>query len=114
MVWLTTGVQRGEANVSCMAVFSADGSTHQWRCSKLVSGMHKPAEQTVVPSSVQEFLASLPVKKMKQLGGKLGSSLQDDLGVETIGDLLSFTKEKLQEHYGVNTGTLVVEDCKGY
>jgi DNA polymerase eta len=40
----------------------------------------------------------------KQLGGKLGSSLQDDLGVETIGDLLGFTEEKLQEHYGVNTG----------
>lgn len=32
---------------------------------KLVSGMHKPAQQTVVPSSsVQDFLASLPVKKM--------------------------------------------------
>jgi DNA polymerase eta len=41
----------------------------------------------------------------KQLGGKLGSSLQDDLGVvTTIGDLLGFTEEKLQEHYGVNTG----------
>ncbi|XP_071683574.1 DNA polymerase eta [Lolium perenne] len=68
---------------------------------KLVSGMHKPAQQTVVPSSsVQDFLASLPVKKMKQLGGKLGSSLQDDLGVETVGDLLGFTEEKLQEYYG--------------
>jgi DNA polymerase eta len=40
----------------------------------------------------------------KQLGDKLGSSLQDDLVVETIGDLLGFTEEKLQEHYGVNTG----------
>jgi DNA polymerase eta len=40
----------------------------------------------------------------KQLGGKLGSSLQDDFGIETVGDLLNFTEEKLQEHYGVNTG----------
>ncbi|CAO2178201.1 unnamed protein product, partial [Urochloa humidicola] len=81
---------------------------------KLVSGMHKPAQQTVVPSSsVRDFLASLPVKKMKQLGGKLGSSLQDDLGVETIGDLLSFTEEKLQEQYGVNTGTWLWKIARG-
>lgn len=40
----------------------------------------------------------------KQLGGKLGSSLQDDLGVNTVGDLLKFSEEKLQERYGVNTG----------
>ncbi|URE48850.1 impB/mucB/samB family C-terminal domain [Musa troglodytarum] len=72
---------------------------------KLASAMHKPAQQTVVPSSsVKDLLASLPVKKMKQLGGKLGSSLQIDLGVNTVGDLLQFSQEKLQEHYGVNTG----------
>ncbi|GJN17620.1 hypothetical protein PR202_gb04701 [Eleusine coracana subsp. coracana] len=86
-----------ETQFTCSA-----GIAHNKMLAKLVSGMHKPAQQTVVPSSsVQDFLASLPVKKMKQLGGKLGSSLQDDLGVETIGDLLSFTEEKLQEHYGV-------------
>lgn len=32
---------------------------------KLASAMHKPAQQTVVPSSsVKDLLASLPVKKM--------------------------------------------------
>ena len=40
----------------------------------------------------------------KQLGGKLGSSLQSDLGVNTVGDLLQFSEEKLQECYGINTG----------
>ncbi|AQK66429.1 DNA polymerase eta [Zea mays] len=89
-----------ETQFTCSA-----GIAHNKMLAKLVSGMYKPAQQTVVPSSsVQDLLASLPVKKMKQLGGKLGSSLQDDLGVETIGDLLSFTEEKLQEQYGVNTG----------
>ena len=42
----------------------------------------------------------------KQLGGKLGTSLQSDLGVNTVGDLLQFSEEKLQECYGVNTGSL--------
>ncbi|KAM0875816.1 hypothetical protein ACQ4PT_036544 [Festuca glaucescens] len=78
-----------ETQFTCSA-----GIAHNKMLAKLVSGMHKPAQQTVVPSSsVQDFLASLPVKKMKQLGGKLGSSLQDDLGVETVGDLLGFTEE---------------------
>lgn len=40
----------------------------------------------------------------KQLGGKLGSSLQSDLGVNTVGDLLQFSESKLQELYGINTG----------
>ncbi|ONM02115.1 DNA polymerase eta [Zea mays] len=93
-----------ETQFTCSA-----GIAHNKMLAKLVSGMYKPAQQTVVPSSsVQDLLASLPVKKMKQLGGKLGSSLQDNLGVETIGDLLSFTEEKLQEQYGVNTGA---ESC---
>jgi len=98
-----------ETQFTCSA-----GIAHNKMLAKLVSGMHKPAQQTVVPSSsVQDFLASLPVKKMKQLGGKLGSSLQDDLGVETIGDLLSFTEEKLQEQYGVNTGTWLWKIARG-
>lgn len=98
-----------ETQFTCSA-----GIAHNKMLAKLVSGMHKPAQQTVVPSSsVQGFLASLPVKKMKQLGGKLGSSLQDDLGVETIGDLLSFAEEKLQEQYGVNTGTWLWKIARG-
>ncbi|KAJ1285464.1 hypothetical protein BS78_03G281500 [Paspalum vaginatum] len=98
-----------ETQFTCSA-----GIAHNKMLAKLVSGMHKPAQQTVVPSSsVQDFLASLPVKKMKQLGGKLGSSLQDDLGVETIGDLLSFSEEKLQEQYGANTGTWLWKIARG-
>ncbi|KAK9989486.1 hypothetical protein SO802_029725 [Lithocarpus litseifolius] len=60
---------------------------------KLASGMNKPAQQTVVPfSSVKGLLESLPIKKMKQLGGKLGTSIQSDLGVNTVGDRCVFQK----------------------
>uniref|UniRef100_A0A0E0JNW5 DNA polymerase eta n=1 Tax=Oryza punctata TaxID=4537 RepID=A0A0E0JNW5_ORYPU len=98
-----------ETQFTCSA-----GIAHNKMLAKLVSGMHKPAQQTVVPSSaVQDFLVSLPVKKMKQLGGKLGSSLQDDLGVNTVGDLQSYTEEKLQEYYGVNTGTWLWKIARG-
>ncbi|XP_040362264.1 DNA polymerase eta isoform X1 [Rosa chinensis] len=91
-----------ETEFTCSA-----GIAHNKMLAKLASGMNKPAQQTVVPlSSVKGLLESLPIRKMKQLGGELGSSLQSDLGVNTVGDLLQFSEEKLQEHYGINTGLL--------
>ncbi|CAN6909615.1 unnamed protein product [Brassica oleracea] len=82
--------------------------------SKLASGMNKPAQQTVVPyAAVEELLSSLPIKKMKQLGGKLGTSLQTDLGIDFVSDLLQFSETKLQEHYGINTGTWLWNIARG-
>ncbi|KAL1537541.1 DNA-directed DNA polymerase [Salvia divinorum] len=90
------------------------GIAHNKMLAKLTSGMHKPAQQTIVPSSsVEELLESLPIKKMKQLGGKLGTSLQVKLGVNTVGDLLQFSEEKLQEHHGINTGTWLWNIARG-
>ncbi|XP_042512206.1 DNA polymerase eta isoform X2 [Macadamia integrifolia] len=98
-----------ETQFTCSA-----GIAHNKMLAKLASGMNKPAQQTVVPlSSVEGLLASLPIKKMKQLGGKLGNSLQSDLGVNTVSDLLQFPEEKLQERYGINTGTWLWNISRG-
>ncbi|XP_059065820.1 DNA polymerase eta isoform X2 [Cryptomeria japonica] len=98
-----------ETQFTCSA-----GIAHNKMLAKLASGMHKPAQQTVVPGAcVPDLLASLPVKKMKQLGGKLGSSLESDLGVQTVGDLLQFSEQKLQERYGMNTGTWLWNIARG-
>nr|GMD76023.1 DNA polymerase eta isoform X1 [Ipomoea batatas] len=98
-----------ETEFTCSA-----GIAHNKMLAKLTSGMNKPAQQTVVPSSfVMKFLEPLPIKKMKQLGGKLGTSLQIDLGVNTVGDLLQFSEEKLQELFGINTGTWLWNTARG-
>ncbi|KAI3440286.1 UmuC domain-containing protein [Psidium guajava] len=98
-----------ETQFTCSA-----GISHNKMLSKLASAMNKPAQQTVVPfSSVQGLLESLPIKKMKQLGGKLGSSLQSELGVNFVGDLLKFSEQKLQEYYGINTGTWLWNIARG-
>ncbi|BFG28495.1 hypothetical protein CerSpe_147690 [Prunus speciosa] len=98
-----------ETEFTCSA-----GIAHNKILAKLASGLNKPAQQTVVPfSSVKGLLDSLPIKKMKQLGGKLGDSLQSDLGVNTVGDLLQFSEEKLQERYGINTGTWLWNIARG-
>ncbi|XP_062161133.1 DNA polymerase eta isoform X2 [Alnus glutinosa] len=98
-----------ETEFTCSA-----GVAHNKMLAKHASAMNKPAQQTVVPfSSVKGLLESLPIKKMKQLGGKLGTALQSDLGVNTVGDLLQFSEEKLQEHYGINTGTWLWNIARG-
>ncbi|KAI7999374.1 DNA polymerase eta [Camellia lanceoleosa] len=98
-----------ETEFTCSA-----GIAHNKMLAKLASGMNKPAQQTVVPFiSVKGLLEHLPIKKMKQLGGKLGSSSQIDLGMNTVGELLQFSEEKLQERYGVNTGTWLWNIAKG-
>ncbi|GAA0156678.1 DNA metabolism protein [Lithospermum erythrorhizon] len=98
-----------ETEFTCSA-----GIAHNKMLAKLVSGMNKPAQQTVVPfSSVKKLLDPLPIKKMKHLGGKLGTSLQIDLGVNTVGDLLKYSEAKLQEYYGTNTGTWLWNTARG-
>ncbi|VFQ97316.1 unnamed protein product [Cuscuta campestris] len=98
-----------ETEFTCSA-----GIAHNKMLAKLASGMNKPAQQTIVPSSyVMKLLEPLPIQKMKQLGGKLGTSLQTDLGMNTVGDLLLFSKEKLQEHFGTNTGTWLWNTARG-
>ncbi|KAL0363770.1 UNVERIFIED_CONTAM: DNA polymerase eta, partial [Sesamum calycinum] len=93
-----------ETEFTCSA-----GIAHNKMLAKLASGMNKPAQQTVVPlSSVEKLLESLPIKKIQLItGNSLGESLEHlavDLGVNTVGDLLQFSEEKLQERYGINTG----------
>ncbi|PPS15899.1 hypothetical protein GOBAR_AA04679 [Gossypium barbadense] len=103
-----------ETEFTCSA-----GIAHNKMLAKLASGMNKPAQQTVVPfSSVKGLLDTLPIRKInflarKQLGGKLGISLQMDMGVNTVGDLLQFPEEKLQERYGINTGTWLWNIARG-
>ncbi|XWS67377.1 hypothetical protein CRYUN_Cryun04dG0002100 [Craigia yunnanensis] len=98
-----------ETEFTCSA-----GIAHNKMLAKLASVMNKPAQQTAVPfSSVKGLLNTLPIRKMKQLGGKLGTSLQIDMGVNTVGDLLQFSEEKLQERYGINTGTWLWNISRG-
>ncbi|KAJ7518246.1 hypothetical protein O6H91_21G061000 [Diphasiastrum complanatum] len=98
-----------ETQFTCSA-----GIAHNKMLAKLASGMHKPAQQTIVPSSaVQGLLTDLPINKIGQLGGKLGHLLEVELGVKTAGDLLQFSEAKLQDLFGMNTGTWLWRTARG-
>eukprot|EP00898_Chlorokybus_atmophyticus_P004476 jgi/Chlat1/5029/Chrsp32S08954 len=89
-----------ETGFTCSA-----GIAHNKMLAKMASGMHKPNQQTVVPSDADEaLLKGLPVQKLKQLGGKLGAVIVEQLEIGTIGELARVSKDRLQSLFAQNTG----------
>ncbi|CAL5373964.1 unnamed protein product [Camellia sinensis] len=93
-----------ETEFTCSAGIAHNkmGSSVQFRCLSFI--LHHLMEGQ---------LSSFADAGQTQLGGKLGSSLQIDLGVNTVGELLQFSEEKLQERYGVNTRTWLWNIARG-
>ncbi|XP_038046639.1 DNA polymerase eta-like [Patiria miniata] len=90
------------------------GISHNKVLAKLACGLHKPKQQTAVPKqSVELLFKTLPIKKIRNLGGKLGRSLTDDLGIEFMGDLCRYTEKQLQAKVGDKTGAWLYGLCRG-
>ncbi|XP_064172743.1 DNA polymerase eta [Anguilla rostrata] len=90
------------------------GIAHNKVLAKLACGLNKPNRQTILPlGSVPELFSSLPIGKIRSLGGKLGTSIAETLGVENIGDLTRFTQGQLSQHFGEKTGQWLFGLCRG-
>ncbi|XP_042358787.1 DNA polymerase eta [Plectropomus leopardus] len=90
------------------------GISHNKVLAKLACGLNKPNRQTVLPlDSVTELFNSLPVGKIRNLGGKLGASITETLGVENMGDLARFSQAELGQHFGEKTGQWLFDLCRG-
>ncbi|XP_046543130.1 DNA polymerase eta-like [Haliotis rubra] len=91
------------------------GIAHNKMLAKLSCGLHKPNKQTILPhSSVEGLFSTLPLKKVRHLGGKLGETLMQQLGVENMGDLCRFSERELQQIAGDKTGAWLYDMCRGY
>ncbi|XP_076463928.1 DNA polymerase eta-like [Babylonia areolata] len=90
------------------------GIAHNKMLAKLACGLHKPNKQTVIPhGSVDIIFSSLPLHKVRSLGGKLGQSLMEELGVRMMGDLKKFSLQHLQALYGDKSGLWLHQACQG-
>lgn len=49
----------------------------------------------------------------RSLGGKLGASVIEILGVEYMGELTQFTESQLQSHFGEKNGSWLYAMCRG-
>lgn len=72
---------------------------------KLACGLHKPNCQTILPeAAVASLYSKLPVKKVRNLGGKFGDVVVESLGCKVMGDLMQYSLEQLQKHFDEKTG----------
>ncbi|XP_034847079.1 DNA polymerase eta isoform X4 [Mirounga leonina] len=90
------------------------GISHNKVLAKLACGLNKPNHQTLVShGSVPQLFSQMPISKIRNLGGKLGASVIEILGVEYMGELTQFTESQLQSHFGEKNGSWLYAMCRG-
>lgn len=90
------------------------GISHNKVLAKLACGLNKPNRQTILPmDSVAELFNSLAISKIRNLGGKLGTSVTETLGIENMGELTQFSLAQLGQHFGEKTGQWLYDLCRG-
>ena len=93
---------RTSAGISCSKMLA-----------KLVSGMHKPNDQTLMlPPDAPAFVATLPVRAIPGVGYKLEKELAR-MGVQTANDLRGVPRAALLRELGERTGQYVFGACRG-
>ncbi|XP_059483876.1 DNA polymerase eta [Neocloeon triangulifer] len=90
------------------------GIAHNKILSKLICGLHKPNQQTVLPISRIAFLyETLPVKKVRHLGGKLGDVLVEKLGITYMCELEKFSEAELCQKFEQKNGQWLYNIARG-
>ncbi|KIZ00971.1 DNA polymerase iota subunit [Monoraphidium neglectum] len=80
---------------------------------KLVSGVHKPDDQTILPPpEAWAFLEPLPVRALPGIGYKLAQQLAQ-LGVATVAELRRVSLQRLTATLGESQGAMVHGLCRG-
>ncbi|KAH8274240.1 hypothetical protein KR026_001167 [Drosophila bipectinata] len=90
------------------------GIAHNKILAKLAAGLNKPNKQTILPlGEIPGFFDSLPVGKIKGLGGKFGEVVCETLGVKFLGQLCKFSEGELQRKYDEKNGTWLFNIARG-
>ncbi|ORZ34887.1 hypothetical protein BCR44DRAFT_1390110, partial [Catenaria anguillulae PL171] len=98
-----------ELNLTCSA-----GIAHNKTIAKLCSSLHKPNKQTTMRTcSTLDFLAPLPISKIRSLGGKLGANVESQMGVKTCAELRERTLADLQLEFDPAVAQWLYRICRG-
>eukprot|EP00897_Mesotaenium_endlicherianum_P001868 jgi/Mesen1/1709/ME000138S00569 len=79
---------------------------------KLGSAMHKPSRITVPQRAVEALMATLPLTKVRNLGGKLGQELKR-MGCNTTADVQQLPQAQLVSLFGERMGVYVWRAVRG-
>ncbi|KAI8920642.1 hypothetical protein BC831DRAFT_477987 [Entophlyctis helioformis] len=90
------------------------GIAHNKTLAKLVSAVNKPNKQTVVRhESVGDFMKTVPMTKIRGLGGKLGADVTDKFQVTLASDLWEFSESAMVQRLGNEQGRWLYSICRG-
>ncbi|XP_045464466.1 DNApol-eta isoform X2 [Harmonia axyridis] len=90
------------------------GIAHNKILAKLVCGLHKPNKQTILPqTAVPELFTTLPIRKIKNLGGKFGHTLSEKLNINYMGELEKFSEKQLVQIFDEKTGRWLYNISRG-
>lgn len=94
--------------------FCSAGIAHYKVVAKLCSNKNKPNKQTVLRESAQlDFMHDTPFNKIRNLGGKLGNEVVEDLSIQNASELWDHSMESLQKRFGESTGAFLYNICRG-
>lgn len=67
-------------------------------------GLHKPNQQTLLPpSGVPQLFETIQIKKVRNLGGKLGNRVREEFNCEFMSDLAAIPLNDLQQKFDNKT-----------
>ncbi|EDW40583.1 GL25322 [Drosophila persimilis] len=90
------------------------GIAHNKILAKLAAGLNKPNKQTILPlAEIPGLFDSLPVGKIKGLGGKFGEVVCETLGIKFLGQLVKYTEGELQRKFDEKNGTWLFYMSRG-
>ncbi|KAK9677749.1 hypothetical protein RND81_11G164600 [Saponaria officinalis] len=80
---------------------------------RLATRVAKPDGQcTIAPEKVDEYLLELPIKSLPGIGRVLEEKLKRK-GVQTCGQLRMYSKDSLGKEFGIKTGEMLWNYCRG-
>lgn len=72
-------------------------------------GLHKPNQQTLLPpSGIPHLFETIPIKKVRNLGGKLGNRVREEFNCEFMSDLAAIPLNDLQQKFDSKTRYLLI------
>ncbi|KAI9307098.1 hypothetical protein BJ944DRAFT_198223 [Cunninghamella echinulata] len=81
---------------------------------KLGSSMNKPNKQTIIRQHIaMDFMKDIQLSKIRNLGGKFGNSVEQEYKAEKAGDLWKYSKEELQDKFGLSSGLWLYNIVRG-
>ena len=81
---------------------------------KFIAGLKKPNAQSVLfPEQVDEYFKTVPIRKLRGLGGKLGAELCANFGVDLCGHVSNIGDQQLVAAFGQSEATFIRDMSNG-